>query len=236
MYFFDSRVRYSEADEQGRLTLAGMVDYFQDTSTFQAEDLDIGVDYLKSMGAAWVLNAWQIVIHSWPKVGNRIRTGTSPYSFKGFIGLRNFVMEDAAGVRLAEANSIWTLMHLEKGIPVRATQEMLDRYQLEPKLEMDYAPRKIALSKDGVMGEAFPVERHHLDGNHHVNNGQYIHMALEYLPADFEIGQMRAEYKSQAHLRDLITPVFYRGEGIFTVALCGTDGGPYAVVEFLQAR
>ena len=69
-----------------------------------------------------------------------------------------------------------------------------------------------------------------------MNNGQYIHMALEYLPADFEIGQMRAEYKSQAHLRDLITPVFYRGEGIFTVALCGTDGGPYAVVEFLQAR
>ncbi len=236
MYFFDSRVRYSEADEQGRLTLAGMVDYFQDTSTFQAEDLGIGVEYLKSMGAAWVLNAWQIMIHSRPVLGERIRTGTAPYSFKGYIGLRNFVMEDADGNRLAEANSIWTLLHLEKGIPVRATQEMLERYRLEPKLEMDYAPRKIALPGEGVPREAFSVERHHLDGNHHVNNGQYVHMAMEYLPPDFTVGQMRAEYKKQARLKDRIVPVVREGEGLVTVALCGADGQPYAVVEFSKAR
>lgn len=236
MYFFDSRVRYSETDEQGRLTLAGIVDYFQDTSTFQAEDLGIGVEYLRERHAAWVLNAWQILIHARPKLGEHIRTGTFPYSFRGFIGLRNFVLEDGAGNRLAEANSVWTLLDLEKGIPVRAEQEMLDRYGLEPKLEMDYAPRKIALAGEGVPQEPFCVERHHLDGNHHVNNGQYIHMALEYLPADFAVKQLRAEYKRQAHLKDRIVPRVYAGDGRMTVALCGTDAEPYAAVEFLQDR
>ena len=44
MYTFESRVRYSETDENGLLSIAGIVDYFQDVSTFQSEDLGIGVE------------------------------------------------------------------------------------------------------------------------------------------------------------------------------------------------
>lgn len=39
MYAFDSRVRYSECDETGTLSIVSMIDYLQDCSTFQgAED------------------------------------------------------------------------------------------------------------------------------------------------------------------------------------------------------
>ena len=47
MYTFDSRVRYSETGEDGLLSLPAIVDYFQDASTFQSEDLGIGIDFLK---------------------------------------------------------------------------------------------------------------------------------------------------------------------------------------------
>ena len=47
MYTFDSRVRYSETGEDGLLSLPAIVDYFQDVSTFQSEDLGIGIDFLK---------------------------------------------------------------------------------------------------------------------------------------------------------------------------------------------
>ena len=47
MYTFDSRVRYSETGEEGLLSLPAIVDYFQDVSTFQSEDLGIGIDFLK---------------------------------------------------------------------------------------------------------------------------------------------------------------------------------------------
>ena len=36
MYTFDSRVRYSETDEEGRLTVTGIINYMQDCSTFQS--------------------------------------------------------------------------------------------------------------------------------------------------------------------------------------------------------
>lgn len=235
MYTFESRVRYSETDEKGLLSIAGIVDYFQDTSTFQSEDLGVGVRYLREQGMLWVMSAWQIVIYRYPKLGEGITVGTFPYQFKGFMGMRNFFLDDCEGRRLVEANSIWSLMDVKKGVPVRLTQELADKYVLEERLQMDYAPRKIAVPEGGAEQEAFPVTKQHLDGNHHVNNGQYIYMAMEYLPEDFEVGQMRAEYKKSALLHDVIVPAVYEQGNIVTVSLCTQEGLPYAVVEFTQA-
>ena len=36
-YSFTSRIRYSEIGEDGCLTLPGLINYFQDCSTFQSE-------------------------------------------------------------------------------------------------------------------------------------------------------------------------------------------------------
>ena len=46
MYSFDSRVRYSEVDQNQELTTTGIINYLQDCSTFQSEDLHLGIDYL----------------------------------------------------------------------------------------------------------------------------------------------------------------------------------------------
>ena len=80
--------------------------------------------------------------------------------------------------------------------------------------------------------DSFTVKQHHLDTNHHVNNAQYVRMAQDYIPVDYEIHQMRAEYKKQALLDDVIIPKAAKTDEIYTVALCDSDGKPYAVVEF----
>ena len=79
MYTFDSRVRYSETGEEGLLSLPAIVDYFQDVSTFQSEDLGIGIDFLKEKDLLWVMSAWQVVVHRYPALGEKIRIGTIPY-------------------------------------------------------------------------------------------------------------------------------------------------------------
>ena len=40
MYTFDGRIRYSEVDRKRALTVEKLIDYFQDCSSFQSEDLD----------------------------------------------------------------------------------------------------------------------------------------------------------------------------------------------------
>ena len=41
-YTTEGRIRFSEVDHTRRITLPGIVNYFQDCSTFQSEDLGLG--------------------------------------------------------------------------------------------------------------------------------------------------------------------------------------------------
>ena len=99
---------------------------------------------------------------------------------------------------------------------------------------MEYASRKIILPETFAGEEAFPVQKHHLDTNHHVNNCQYIQMAMDYLPVDFKIRQMRAEYKQQARLHDTICPEKAVDGDKIVIKLNDTEAEPYAVVEFVR--
>ena len=53
IYQFDSRVRYSEVDENRRITLLSILNYFQDCSSFHSEKIGFGIDYLKEKQCAW---------------------------------------------------------------------------------------------------------------------------------------------------------------------------------------
>lgn len=236
MYTFQSRVRYSELDPERKLSIAYIVDYFQDCSTFHSEQLGVGLDYLEERDMLWVMSYWQIVIDRYPKLCDNITIGTFPYEFKGFMGYRNFFIKDEAGEDIIRANSIWSLINLKTGRPVRPPEEMLTAYQLETKLPMDYEPRKIVLPDGGRREASLVVGKQHLDSNYHVNNGQYINMAQDFLPEDFAIGQMRAEYRKSALLHDCIVPEVFEQENLVSVSLCDEAGQPYAVVEFRKKK
>lgn len=234
MYTFDSRIRYSESDSQGKLTLASLLNYFQDASTFHSEDVGLGVEYLRGKALGWVLSSWQIVVDRYPCQCERVEVGTFPYEFRGFLGSRNFFLRGSQGEYLAKANSLWTLLDTEKMKPVAPDRDMLEGYVLEERLPMDYAPRKIQIPQGGERLETIAVKKHHLDTNHHVNNGQYVAMAMEYLPENFVIGQMRAEYKKQAWLNDVLYPYVAVQDGCWWISLRDGDGVPYVNVEFGQ--
>ena len=232
MYSFESRIRYSEVDQNQELSVTGIINYLQDCSTFQSEDLNLGITYLQEHHRAWWLSSWQIVIERYPRLGEEIIVSTWPYDFKGFYGMRNFALRNEAGELLAWANSLWVYVNLDTGRPARVDAEELSGYVLEPRLDMKYEDRKVAVPAGGRQMESFEVKKHHLDTNHHVNNGQYIRMAEEYLPGDFRVRQMRAEYKNQARLGDRICPFVCREDGKYVVTLSDTEGKPYCIAEF----
>ena len=93
---------------------------------------------------------------------------------------------------------------------------------------------KAAFSQEMTDQEPFTVQKHNLDTHHHVNNCQYIRIAADYLPEDFKIHQMRAEYKKQAVLGDVFYPRVHTEPGKVVVALETNEGESYAVVEFQE--
>lgn len=231
MYTYESRVRFSEVNHYETMTLPSIINYFQDGSIFQSEDIGLGVDYLKEKKRAWVLSSWQVVIERYPRIGEKIRIGTWATGFQGLYGYRNFCMWDEKGAKAAYANSIWVYMDLEKQRPARPPKEEVEKYGTEEALEMEYAPRKISLPQDALSGEIFPVRKYHIDTNEHVNNCQYVQMALEAAGEELMVRQMRAEYKKSALLHDKILPKVAKEGERTVVELCEPDGGVYAVVE-----
>ena len=55
MYSFDGRVRYSECDGDGRLSLVSMMNYLQDCSTFHSEATGVGLGWLGEQGLGWIV-------------------------------------------------------------------------------------------------------------------------------------------------------------------------------------
>lgn len=231
-YEFESRVRYSETDMDRKLTMVSLVNYFQDCSTFQSEGCGHGLVDLAKQNRVWMVLSWQIDILRLPSLGEKIRVQTWPYMFKDFYGMRNFALAQEDGQYLAKANSVWVFMNRETGRPCKILPENIAGYEMEPKLDMEYGSRKIRMSGEGTSREPFPVVRHHLDTNHHVNNGQYVSMARDCFREDFTIRQLRVEYKRQALLGDQIIPCLAAEGDRYVVSLNNPDSQPYAVVEF----
>ncbi|MBR6771161.1 MAG: acyl-[Lachnospiraceae bacterium] len=237
MYEIAGRIRYSEVDDGGKLTLGALLDYFQDCSTFHGEDVGMGVAYMAGRQQAWVLSAWQIVVERYPELGEKVQIKTAPYDFKGFFGYRNFLMVSDEGERLACANTLWMLLDTQKVCPVRIPEEIVAAYVVEKPLPMDYAPRRIEIPpKEGRQLGSIEIKRHHLDMNHHVNNGQYIKIAMEYLQGRSEIRQMRAEYKKQAVLGNRIEVMQYEVTGGDVLVLQDRDGQAYCIVELIKMK
>lgn len=230
MYKIKGRVRYSECDEKKRAKLSAIIDYFQDCSSEQSEEIGAGIAYLKAKKRAWFLNSWQVIVERYPEMAEEIEVSTWAYAFKGAFGYRNYCMKTMDGEVLAYANSLWIYMDTERGRPVKATEEEIAMYPLEPPLEMEPMERKINVPEGANVVDTFSVRKYHIDTNHHMNNGKYIQAACEVLPEGYQVEKMRVAYKKAAVYGDeiVVKKAIEEKENRIIVSL-----EPYVVVEFI---
>ena len=234
MFEFESRIRYSEVDGNGVLTVPALLDYFQDASVFHSESLELGVDHLMKEQIAWVLSSWQIKIERMPKLYEKVKVQTWPHGFKSVFGYRNFAICSEQGEMLAYANSTWVFMNMATGRPSKIPEYMLEAYVMDEPLPMGEGIRKMTVPEEYQEENAISVHKYFIDTNGHMNNGKYVLVAMEYVPEDFIIEEIRAEYKKSAMCGDVILPRVTKEEHKITVNLAAEDGRTYAVVEFLE--
>lgn len=228
---FTGHIRYSETDHEARLTLPALINYFQDCSTFQSEALGVGMEWLKQEKKGWVLSHWQIVVDRYPHLCEEVTVGTFAYKFRGLMAQRNFYLRDAAGAIIARADSTWVFVDLAKGKPAKPTPEHTDPYGTGEPLDMPAEARKVAVPESLEAHEPFDVLRSMIDTNEHVNNCQYVQMALELLPRETVPRITRVDYRKAAVLGDVIHPFVAQEDDRTVVVLADAESDPYVVVE-----
>ena len=236
VYQMKSRVRYSEVDQKGNLTIVAMINYLQDCSSFHSDSIGYGLDYLSERGLGWFITNWQIHVHALPRYGDEIVISTWAQEFKGILAHRNFAIDDADGTRLMESKSLWVLMDLNAGCPARIPKEIIRDYGIGEDLPGQWGGRKVALfDQDSFTTQEHSVEVMpvHLDTNRHMNNAYYIEFARDVLPKDKKVFGIRTEYRKAAQLGDMIRIRIAEQDDVTQVLLEDIDGAIFAIVEFV---
>lgn len=234
MYAFDSRVRYSECDETGTLSIVSIIDYLQDCSTFQGAELGRSFRETMDDGFAWLIAAWQIEVSRLPRFFEPIRVCTWCYGFERSLAYRNFLMETADGETLVRADSIWFPYAMETGRILRIPESEQVYIQGDERLDMPKTNRKVKAQGPFVEAGAIAVSEQLIDTNGHVNNAQYVALAidaLEELGEAFEPSRICVQYKAQARLGDTIIPHVHGDGEARVVDLAGEGDISYAVVR-----
>lgn len=232
MYSCNDRVSYSRIDKDGLLGVSNIVDAMQDCCLFHSEDVGHSAMLLREKNRAWLVSSWHVVFKRRPKMGEKFFVHTWPYQFKGIFGCRNFLMETPEKEVLAYADSKWFYFDSSTGKPARIDESEKEAYPTEPPYEMDYSSRKVPCPDNLTLQETLPVCQNYLDTNNHVNNGQYVRLAVNVLPIDYEVSEFRAEFRLAAKMGDTLYIRTAEENGCFYVVFTDEEGTPYFISEF----
>lgn len=234
MYTLDYLVTTSTCDSEGRLKLYSALQMMQDCSEMWIDSEPAARKFFNDNNMAQLLATRQVEVIRVPRFKERLSVTTSIYEVMPMYGFRNTFIRDAQGNPCYRTWSMGAFVDLATGKLARISDDAIASLTLEPKQEMNYRGRRISLPKqDGTVMDPVRVMRADIDYNRHMNNANYVRIAMELLPEGFEVRDMRVEYRIAARLDDLLTPTVYSIEGGYIVSLA-VNGQPSAIIEFLQ--
>ncbi len=232
MYSLKYKVTTSTCDSDGKLKLYSALQMMQDCSEMWI-DSEPGVKlYFAEQNMTQLLATRQMEVIRVPKYKEELTVATSVYGMKSMFGFRNTFIFDAEGKPCYKTWSMGAFVDKTTGKLKRVDDVTIQSMTLEPQLDMNYKDRRIILPKtEGEVLEPIKVLRADIDYNKHLNNANYVRMAMELLPRNFVVNGLRVEYRVAAKLGDMLVPTIYRIGDLIIISL-SIDNNVSAIIEF----
>ena len=232
MYSLKYKVTTSTCDSDGKLKLYSALQMMQDCSEMWI-DSEPGVKlYFAEQNMTQLLATRQMEVIRVPKYKEELTVATSVYGMKSMFGFRNTFIFDAEGKPCYKTWSMGAFVDKTTGKLKRVDDVTIQSMTLEPQLDMNYKDRRIILPKtEGEVLEPIKVLRADIDYNKHLNNANYVRMAMELLPGNFVVNCLRVEYRVAAKLGDMLVPTIYRIGDLIIISL-SIDNNVSAIIEF----
>lgn len=236
-YSEEFRVRSYECARDGALRLPGVLNFFQEAASNDAERLGFDapvVDPATGATGAWVLVQIRVQMERYPRWRDVVRILTFPHSSRALFAHRDFVVELADGSACGRGTSRWMMLDRSTRKPVRIPGIVADR---EPPCEPLFGAgdpfTRLRYPEEAPEGETrreYRVMRAHIDTNGHVNNVHYVNWMLESVPAEVDstkqVSDIEIAYRSETLYGESVsTRCAPAGEGTFLHRVCTLDGG-----------
>ncbi|MBR3724648.1 MAG: hypothetical protein IKN11_04570 [Bacteroidales bacterium] len=232
MYSLKYKVTTSCCDSEGRLKLYSALQMMQDCSEMWIESEPEVKRCFAEQNMAQLLASRQVEVSRVPRYKEELTVTTSVYEVKPMFGFRNTFIYDAEGKPCYRTWSMGAFVDKGTGRLKRVDAATVAAVRIEPQQEMDYRDRRIMLPKDGgEVLEPVRVLRADIDYNRHMNNANYVRVAMELLPEDFVVNGLRVEYRVAAKPGDKLVPTIYKHDDVIIVSL-SIDKDVSAIIEF----
>ena len=232
MYSLKYKVTTSTCDSEGRLKLYSALQMMQDCSEMWI-DSEPGVkQYFAEQNMAQLLATRQVEIVRVPQFKEELTVTSTVYGKKPMFGFRNTFIYDVEGRPCYKTWSMGAFVDKATGKLKRVDDATIASMAIEPQLEMNYRDRRIIPPKEGgTLLDPVRVMRADIDYTHHVNNANYVRIAMELLPEDFKVSGLRVEYRVAAKTGDVLTPTMYVVEGGIIISL-SIGNNVSTIIEF----
>ena len=168
-----------EVDEYNRMKLSALLNFMQDVATMHSKLIGYGTTRCVELEIGWFLISWHIKIFSYPKGDENIEIKTWSRKIKGAHAFRAFEVYEENGSLVAKADSMWTLVNINTGRPIRPFDDMIEKYGQIDRSVFEQEKIKIDLPETVEDTISLRVQRRDIDTNKHCNNTKYMDFALE---------------------------------------------------------
>lgn len=233
----DGRVRYSETDATGCLSMAGLLRLLQDLNYLAVEDAGRGIGYQTAHRAAWYLLSWDVRLDIPPHLSDPYCFSAAFYRRSGSLAKKYMTLSSPAGDILATADTRWAFVDTVTGASIPCPP---DYFGIDPLIAAPKDARsgaRIRLPEKAVALAPVTVGAYLIDENGHANNVRLTELAMTLAGFDVGCRRLRAEFLRQTRPGDRLTPVLAvtdtdteRGETV--LAFLADDGRPQAVFAF----
>ena len=210
----DGRVRYSETDATGRLSMTGLLRLFQDLNYLAVEDVGRGIGYQTAHRAAWYLLSWDVRLDAPPALSDPYRFEAAFYRRSGSLAKKYMTLTDKAGDVLATADTRWAFVDTVTGEPLPCPPDYFGDDPLTDAPRATGSGVRIRLPDDAEHLAPLTVGDALIDENGHANNVRLTELAMALAGFDTGCRRLRAEFLRQTRPGDCLTPV---------LATVGTD-------------
>ncbi len=199
MYTWCYRIRYSECNPEGYLTMPSLLALFQDVGYRHADEAGRGISYTRREGKTYFLLAWHIDLLRAPAVGEEITLSTWFSSMSGSLASKSILCTDAKGETIAVGDTRWAYMDVAERHPCDPPKELWEGEELLPAVPLSRRARRLRPPSDMTLCKTVILPHAVTDTNRHANNVRFVQFAAHEAQVAFDsVRTLSAEYRREA--------------------------------------
>ena len=207
-----------------------ILEYLENIASYHSDSLGYGINTIEGMKTAWIVLGWKIKVIKRPKYGQSLNIHTWSREMIKLYAYHDFEIYDENDELCVVATSKWILIDIEKGRFVKATQEMLDKYESEPeKLVFEKRElKKIEVPSEYSNVTSYIAQRRDIDVIGHMHNLYYLDLAYEALPKEVYSDQRPFEnieimYKKEVKLDEEVICKYTKSDNKHIIVIESKD-------------